>query len=258
MKQPPTIEVWQLIAFSFFIILSSIVSLYMRLKLEKDLWIGAVRTVIQLLLMGFILKYIFNNVNIFFVLGLFIWMIFWASRIINKRVSNKPFNVQMPIFLSMVVTYILISSITTGGLLQVSPWYDPSIFIPIAGMVIGNSMNACALSLERLFSELKEKRDEVEQMLLFGASSKEAMLPALTVAVKTGMVPAINSMMSVGLVFIPGMMTGQIIGGQPPVESAKYQIMIMLMISASTAIGCSFVTAIVARKCFTEKHQLKF
>ena len=230
----------------------------MRLKLEKDLWIGAVRTFVQLFFMGFILKFIFNNANIFFVLGLFLWMIFWASRIINKRVSNKPFGVQMPIFLSMVVTYILISSMTTGGLLQVNPWYDPSIFIPIAGMVIGNSMNACALSLERLFSELKDKRDEVEQMLLFGASSKEAMLPALTVAVKTGMVPAINSMMSVGLVFIPGMMTGQIIGGQPPLDAAKYQIMIMLMISASTALGCSFVTAVVARKCFNEKHQYKF
>lgn len=258
MKPPPTIETWQLIAFSLFIVLSSLVSIYMRLKLEKDLWIGAVRTFVQLFFMGFILKFIFNNANIFFVLGLFLWMIFWASRIINKRVSNKPFGVQMPIFLSMVVTYILISSMTTGGLLQVNPWYDPSIFIPIAGMVIGNSMNACALSLERLFSELKDKRDEVEQMLLFGASSKEAMLPALTVAVKTGMVPAINSMMSVGLVFIPGMMTGQIIGGQPPLDAAKYQIMIMLMISASTALGCSFVTAVVARKCFNEKHQYKF
>lgn len=255
---PPVIENWQLIAFSLFIVISSLISIYMRLNLEKDLWIGAVRTFIQLFMMGFVLKFVFNNSNVFFVIGLFVWMVFWASRIINKRISNKPFDVQMPIFISMVVTYILISSMTTGGLLQVQPWYQPAIFIPIAGMVIGNSMNACALSLERLFSELKDKRDEVEQMLLFGADSKEAMLPALKVAVKTGMVPAINSMMSVGLVFIPGMMTGQIIGGQPPVDAAKYQILIMLMISASTAIGCSFVTALVARKCFTEKHQLKF
>ena len=257
MNQPPVIETWQLIAFSIFIVLSSVISIYMRLKLEKDLWIGAVRTFVQLFLMGFILKFVFNNVNIFFVLGLFVWMVFWASRIINKRVDNKPFDVQMPIFISMVVTYILISSMTTGGLLQVNPWYDPAIFIPIAGMVIGNSMNACALSLERLFRELQDKRDEVEQMLMFGADSKEAMLPALKAAVKTGMVPSINSMMSVGLVFIPGMMTGQIIGGQPPVDAAKYQIMIMLMISASTAIGCSFVTSLVAKKCFNEKHQLK-
>lgn len=258
MRQPPTIETWQLIAFSSFIVLSSIVSMYMRLKLEKDLWIGAVRTVCQLFLMGFVLKFIFANANFFLVLGLFIWMIFWASRIINKRVDNKPFDLQMPIFVSMVVTYILISSMTTGGFLQVKPWYDPAIFIPIAGMVIGNSMNACALSLERLFSELQDKRDEVEQMLIFGADSKEAMLPALKTAVKTGMVPSINSMMSVGLVFIPGMMTGQIIGGQPPVDAAKYQIMIMLMISASVAIGCSFVTALVARRCFNSRHQFKF
>ena len=255
---PPVIETWQLIAFTGFIVLSSVTSLMLKLKLEKDLWIGAVRTFSQLFLMGFVLKFIFQSENVFLVVGLFVWMVFWASRIINNRVKNKPFELQVPIFLTMVVTYMLISSVTTGGLLQVETWYKPAIFIPLAGMVIGNSMNAIALSLDRLFSELKDKRAEVEQMLIFGADSKQAMRPALQAAVRTGMIPSINSMMSVGLVFIPGMMTGQIIGGQPPVDAAKYQIMIMLMISSSVAIGCGLVTYLVAKKCFTEDHQLKF
>jgi putative ABC transport system permease protein len=256
-KEPPPIEIWQMIAFTGFIILSSLTSLALKLKLEKDLWIGAVRTFSQLFLMGFVLKYVFEHANVFLVTGLFIWMVFWASRIINKRVENKPFELQTPIFLTMVVTYMLISSITTGGLLQVDKWYEPAIFIPLAGMVIGNSMNAIALSLDRLFAELRDKRAEVEQMLIFGADSKEAMRPALQAAVRTGMIPSINSMMSVGLVFIPGMMTGQILGGQDPVDAAEYQIMIMLMISSSVALGCSFVTVLVARKCFTADHQLK-
>jgi putative ABC transport system permease protein len=254
----PIIHDWQLIAFSGFIVLSSITSIYLKLKLEKDLWIGAVRTFCQLFMMGYVLKFVFENSNVFLVTGLFVWMVFWASRIINKRVTNRPFDMQLPIFLTMVVTYILISSITTGGLLQVGKWYEPSIFIPIAGMVIGNSMNAIALSLDRLFLELKDKREEVEQMLIFGADSSLAMRPALQAAVRTGMTPSINSMMSVGLVFIPGMMTGQILHGQDPVEAAKYQIMIMLMISSSVAIGCGLVTLLVAKKCFTDRHQLKF
>ena len=254
---PPVIETWQLIAFSGFIVLASIVSVYLKLKLEKDLWVGAVRTFCQLFMMGFILKFIFENSNVFFVIGLFVWMVFWASRIINKRVINKPFDMQMSIFLTMVTTYILISAITTGGLLQLGHWYEPRYFIPLAGMVIGNSMNAIALSLDRLFVELRDKREEVEQMLIFGADSQLAMRPALQAAVRTGMTPSINSMMSVGLVFIPGMMTGQILGGQAPVDAARYQIMIMLMIASSVAIGCGLVTTLVARKCFSSTHQLK-
>jgi putative ABC transport system permease protein len=254
---PPVIETWQLFAFSGFIVLASIVSIYLKLKLEKDLWVGAIRTVCQLFMMGFILKYIIENSNVFLVVGLFVWMIFWASRIINKRVTNKPFDMQMSIFLTMVSTYILISAITTGGLLQLEYWYEARYFIPIAGMVIGNSMNAIALSLDRLFVELKDKREEVEQMLIFGADSKLAMRPAIQAAVRTGMTPAINSMMSVGLVFIPGMMTGQILGGQEPMDAARYQIMIMLMIASSVAIGCGLVTTLVARKCFSSTHQLK-
>jgi putative ABC transport system permease protein len=254
---PPVIETWQLIAFSGFIVLASIVSVYLKLKLEKDLWLGAVRTFCQLFMMGFVLKFIFENSNVFLVIGLFVWMVFWASRIINKRVTNKPFDMQMSIFLTMVTTYILISAITTGGLLQLGHWYEPRYFIPLAGMVIGNSMNAIALSLDRLFVELRDKREEVEQMLIFGADSQLAMRPALQAAVRTGMTPSINSMMSVGLVFIPGMMTGQILGGQEPVDAARYQIMIMLMIASSVAIGCGLVTTLVARKCFSSTHQLK-
>ena len=257
-KAPPTIEVWLLVAFSLFIVTSATASLLLRLKLEKDLIIGAVRTFCQLFMMGYVLHYVFSNDNFFLIIGIFTWMIFWAPRIINKRIKDRPFEMQGPIFLTMLVTYILITSLTTGALLQVRPWYDPMIFIPIAGMVIGNSMNAIALSLDRLFSELKHNKEEIEQMLLFGADSATASLPAMDNAVRAGLMPSINSMMSVGLVFIPGMMTGQIIGGQAPIDAAKYQIMIMLMISASTAIGCCLVTTIIRKRCFNENHQLKY
>jgi putative ABC transport system permease protein len=257
MNGPPDIGLWQMFAFTGFILASSVASIVLKLNLVKDLWVGALRTTCQLLMMGFVLKFIFENSNVYLVIGLFLWMVYWASRIINKRVKDKPFDLQWTLFISMVVTYILVSSLTTGGILASSPWYEPKLFIPLAGMVIGNSMNAIALSLDRLFTELRDKRAMVEQMLLFGADSKQAMQPALQTAVSTGMIPSINSMMSVGLVFIPGMMSGQILGGQSPIEASKYQILIMVMISASTALGCSIVTWLVAKKCFTEDHQLK-
>lgn len=257
MNGPPDIGYVQMFAFVLFILASSFASIALKLNLVKDLWVGSLRTLCQLFMMGFVLKYIFANANFFLVIGLFIWMVFWAARIINGRIKDRPFDLQWTIFLSMAVTYILISSFTTGGILLSTPWYEPKLFIPLAGMVVGNSMNAIAISLDRLFSELRTKRDQVEQMLLFGATSQQAMQPALQSAVTTGMIPSINSMMSVGLVFIPGMMSGQILGGQEPVSAAKYQILIMVMISASTAIGCSLVTWLVAKKCFSEEHYLK-
>ena len=256
MNATPEISTLQMFAFTGFILASSIASILLKLGLVKDLWLGSLRTFCQLFLMGFVLNYIFSNANFFLIIGLFFWMVFWAARIINQRVKDKPFDTQWTIFLCMAVTYILVSSLTTGGVLDSSPWYKPELFIPLAGMVIGNSMNAIALSLDRLFSELRNKRPYVEQMLLFGASSKEAVESSLRDAVRTGMIPSINSMMSVGLVFIPGMMSGQILGGQDPVSASKYQILIMVMISASTALGCSLVTWLVAKRCFSEDHRL--
>lgn len=258
MNGPPEITTLQMFAFTGFVLAASFASLLLKLGLVKDLWVGAVRAFCQLFLMGFILKFIFTNANFFLIIGLFLWMVFWAARIINGRIKDKPFDLQWTLFLSMAVTYILVSSLTTGGVLQSSPWYEPKLFIPLAGMVVGNSMNAIAISVDRLFTELRGKRAQVEQMLLFGATSQQAVQPALHAAVSTGMIPSINSMMSVGLVFIPGMMAGQILGGQDPVAASKYQILIMVMIAASTALGCSLVTWLISKKCFDENHCLKF
>ena len=247
---------WQLFSFVGLILLSSLASWKLALGLGKDLWWGACRTYAQLMIMGFVLTYVFQTTNVFITLALFLWMIFWASRIISGRIKDKPFPLQLPIFTTMALTYISITALSVGGFLQNSPWYDPVVFITIGGMVVGNSMNAIAISLDRLFADLRDKRAEVEQRLLFGASAQQASSPILRDAVRAGMIPSINSLMGVGLVFIPGMMTGQILGGEDPINAARYQILIMLLVSASTAIGCSAITLYMLKKCFNSDDQL--
>ena len=250
------IQPWQLFAFAGLILLSSLASWKLALGLGRDLWWGTCRTYVQLMLMGLVLTYVFQVSHPAVTLLLFLWMIFWASRIISSRIKDKPFPLQLPIFTTMALTYITITSLAVGGLLQNSPWYDPLVFITIGGMVVGNSMNAIAISLERLFSDLREKNAEIEQRLLFGADFRQASAPILRDAVRAGMIPSINALMGVGLVFIPGMMTGQILGGEDPVNAARYQILIMLLISASTALGCAGITLHMLKKCFNKKHQL--
>ena len=123
-------------------------------------------------------------------------------------------------------------------------------------MIVGNSMNAVTIALERLFSDLRKQRAQIELALCLGATYQEATAAILRDVVKAGMIPSINALMTVGLVSLPGMMTGQILAGSDPMTAIKYQIIVMLMIVAATAIGSVFVVHVVRRRCFTTAHQL--
>ena len=123
-------------------------------------------------------------------------------------------------------------------------------------MLIGNSMNAVAISLDRLLGDLKERRQEVEMMLCLGADYHEASKEMVKNAMGAGMIPAINSMMAVGVVFIPGMMTGQILAGADPLVAIRYQIVVMVMIVGATAMLSFLGVRIVCRLCFGSAQQL--
>jgi putative ABC transport system permease protein len=146
--------------------------------------------------------------------------------------------------------------LVTAVIIQVKPWYKPQYFIPIGGMIIGNSMTAIAISLDRLFSDIKNQRDQIELFLSLGATYQEATVKIFRDAIQAGMIPSINAMMTVGLVKLPGMMTGQILGGVNPLVAVKYQIIVMLTLVASTVIGNVIVVYIVRKLCFTQAHQI--
>ena len=129
-------------------------------------------------------------------------------------------------------------------------------FIPLGGMIAGNSMNAITIALERTFADFRDGRDRIELALSLGATYQEATADMLRQAIKAGMIPSINALMTVGLVSLPGMMTGQILAGSNPVIAIEYQIVVMLMLVASTAIGSTTVVHVVRRLCFTRYSQL--
>ena len=239
-----------------FIILAGVLSLVHSLKLEKDLFIGTVRTFVQLLLLGFVLKFIFNIDRMWLVVLVFVLMIFFAAWTIRGRVKERQVSYFWPVFLSMTVGYFLIAFMVTFVVIGVDPWWRPQYFIPLSGMVIGNSMNAMAISLERLLGDLRGRRQEIEMMLCLGADYKEASQGIFRNAMRAGMIPSINSMMAVGVVFIPGMMTGQILAGADPVSAIRYQIVVMVMLVGSTAIGSFLVLSLVRRRCFGPSQQL--
>jgi len=239
-----------------FILAAGIMSLIHSLRLERDLLIGTIRTFVQLFALGYLLNIIFALDRVGWVLALFLCMIFFAAWTIRGRITEKQIPFFVPIFVSMLISYFLVSYLVTAVLVGAKPWWQPQYFIPLSGMVIGNSMNAIAVSLDRLMGELKKQRQEIEMMLCLGADYREASHPMLQSAIRAGMIPSINSMMAVSLVFIPGMMTGQILAGSDPLVAIRYQIVVMVMIVGSTAIGSFMVVYLVRKRCFGPASQL--
>jgi putative ABC transport system permease protein len=161
----------------------------------------------------------------------------------------------------MWATSWLMASVALFGVVQVQgagdhgSWYNPQYAVPLLGMILGNTLNGVSLGLDRLGSELASKRDQVDTLLALGANRWEAARAAVQQSVRTGMIPTINTMMVVGLVSLPGMMTGQLIAGQDPAQAARYQIMIMFLLAAGTSLGTVGVVLLGYWRLFTHAHQ---
>ncbi len=241
---------------SLLVLGAGICSVYLKLHLEKELVVGTIRTFIQLFLLGYVLNIIFSLNNPLVILLMFSFMILFAARIITGRVKERRIPYFLPVLGSMFLSYMIINFFVMSVIVQVKPWYKPIYFIPIGGMIIGNSMNALSISMNSWFEGLKKERDRVELYLSLGANPVESSRSNFTDAVKSGMIPSINALMSVGIVSIPGMMTGQILAGVDPLIAIKYQIVIMLLLVGSTAISTVFALHIVRKMSFTPNEQL--
>ena len=250
------ISLWQLVFGLVFILAAGITSILHSLRLERDLLIGTIRTFVQLFILGYILKFIFNFDNGWLVMGVFAFMILFAAWEIRARVRERQVSFFFPLFISMTVSYFIVAYLVTAVMVGVKPWWKPQYFIPLGGMIIGNSMNAIAIALERLVGDLRERRGEVEMKLCLGANYREASQDIVRNAMRSGMIPSINSLMGVGIVFIPGMMTGQILAGADPLVAIRYQIVVMVMLVGSTAIGSLLVVLLVRKMCFGAGERL--
>lgn len=247
---------WQLVLALAFVLLAGVASIRLGLGLGKDIAWGTARTFAQLFLMGYVLVYIFEIEMPPLVLAVFSGMIFFAARIVAGRVKDKGPKVFGPVFFSMFLSYMVVTFVVVAVVVQADPWWEPRYFLPLGGMVVGNSMNAMALALERLFSDVSAKRGEIEAMLSLGANYKEATASIFASAVSAGMIPSINSMMGAGVVFIPGMMTGQILAGADPLVSIKYQIVVMLMLVGATTLSSIIGVHLARRRLFNNAEQL--
>ena len=243
---------------AFLLILLSVASLLMNLGLERRMLLGGVRMVLQLLLIGQVLRFLFTTANLWWIVGMSLVMLSVAAREVRVRQKRqlRGFSGYWIGTISMFVSSFTVTFLALTVMVQVHPWYAPQYAIPLLGMVLGNTMTGVALASDSLTTHLYEQRGMVEQRLLLGQTWQEASSDVRKECMRTGMVPIINSMAAAGIVSLPGMMTGQILGGTPPVEAVKYQILIMFLIAAGTGFGVICAIWMTSRRLFDKRHRL--
>jgi putative ABC transport system permease protein len=241
----------QLALASLFILITGGVTLALHLGVAKDLGLATLRTYAQLLALGFVLRYVFATNTPLLVLAMLGVMLLAATRIILKRSPDAPPGLFGSTLLSMAITGLTITFAVTGLVVGVDPWWRAQYVIPIGGMVIGNSMSGIALALERVFADLETRSDEVLGLLALGATPWEAARASVRTALRAGLIPGINTLAAVGIVFIPGMMAGQVLAGTDPLVAAPYQIVVMLMVATADVLGSVCAVLLSYRRRFT-------
>ena len=223
------------------ILVNGALSLALGLGIERRLLIAAARMVVQLLLVGLVLQALFGAVSLAATAAVALAMVLFAGREAVARQERR-----LAGWWSYglgTAAMLLAAGVVTGFALTTQlrpdPWYDPRYAIPLLGMVLGNTMTGISLGLTILTGDLANGRAGVEARLALGADRYQAMLPLIRKALRGALMPVVNGMAATGLVSLPGMMTGQILGGVAPVEAVKYQIMVMFLIAGGTGLGAT-------------------
>lgn len=252
------LTLWQLASAYVFILILLFLVRIKRIPREKEILISTVRMTVQLMIVGYILAYIFRHVYPAFTLIILAFMLLFAIYNIYHR-TRLPLSrsLKKTVALSMatgaIVTLVYFLLVT----LSISPWYNPRYVIPIGGMIIGNTMTGVSLGVNTMLEGMYSNRKMVESALMLGATPSEAARPIINQAFDSAMLPTINSMVGMGIVFLPGMMTGQIIAGASPLSAIRYQIAIMLGIVGGVSLTVLLFVHVGYRAFFNERSQLK-
>ncbi len=219
------------------------ISIYNHLKAEKDLIIGGIRAAVQLVLIGYVLHYVFSLNKLWAQILLLLVMSIIAAFTAKGRAKEVK-NAGLLSFAGIISgTFVSIGVLLAVGF--IAP--EPKFLIPLGGMVIGNTMTASALALDRFHSELKTNLPKIMFALSLGMSTKDASIFYIRKSIKASMTPIINTLKIVGLIQLPGAMTGMLVAGATPMKAAMFQLAIMYMIAAAVSTGSS-VSLLLARR----------
>ena len=241
---------------SSLILMVMAISWRLRLRLTGTLLMAACRTVIQLSFIGLILAWVFAREQWYEVLTILTIMTLIAATAAKNRVKRAYKGLWTDTLIAVATSALSVTAVAIVLILHIEPWYTPQFVIPILGLVLGNSLTAISLTSSQLVTAFYEQHTRIEMLLSLSATPFEAVHASIRAAIVNGMTPTLNSMLVVGIVSLPGMMTGQILAGADPTQAVRYQIVTMFLICASSTLGCTISALLIYRRFFNDKQQL--
>ena len=244
---------------SVLIVLDGVLSLVLRLGLHRHLAWAALRMVVQLVLIGFILRWVFAIASPLATLAVVLVMVAIAGREVAARPEQRLGRFgnyavgATAVALATFLTAIL--ALTTA--IRPQPWYDPRYAIPLVGIVLGNVLNSGSIALNSLLGSVMRERAAIEAQLALGASFGLAMRGLIRTSVRRALLPIINQMSAAGVITLPGIMTGQILAGMDPLEAAKYQILVMFLLSGGSGLAAVAVVYLTAMRLTDDRQRLR-
>lgn len=230
---------------------------YYKTGLVKDTIIGVIRMTIQLLLVGVYLQYIFDLNNVYINLLWVILMSIISSTTIIRRSGLKLKLFFVPVFISGLISIAITDAYFLGFIIAMENIFDARYFIPITGMLFGKNISNVILSLNAYYHRINDEQNLYQWYLANGATRNEALLPFMKHALQTAFNPLIATTAIMGLISIPGMLTGQLLGGSDPSTAVKYQIMLMITVFASSILNVVITILLSNRKAFDTFDNLK-
>lgn len=254
-----TLDFVDLAIASLLLIVSACLTMALNLGLTRSLLINATRMAVQLTLIGLVLKAIFAATSpLITAIAMAVMIGFGAYEISARQARRfKGFWTYGLGAGTLLFSGLLVTGLALGTQIRPDPWYDARYALPILGMVLGNTMTGVALSLDRLINEAERERLSIEARLALGETIQSALNEPVRSAMRAGLMPMINSMASAGLVFLPGMMTGQILAGVEPVDAVKYQILIFLLLAGATSFGVIAAVQVARRLLSDDRQRLR-
>ena len=241
------------------LLINGVASIVLHLGLTRSLLVAAARMVVQLYLVGLVLKALFAIASPLLTVAVALSMVLFAGREIMARQERRLIGLwSYGLGTGAMMTaaaLVTIFGLTTA--LSPDPWYDPRYAIPLLGMILGNGMTGISLGVHTLTTTAYRERQAIEAQLTLGADRRLALAPTIRTALRSAMMPTINSMAATGLVFLPGMMTGQILAGVEPEQAVKYQLLVMFLIGGGTAVGAIMAVLGTAYRITDNRHRLR-
>jgi UDP-glucose/iron transport system permease protein len=229
------------------------VSIWWKADLERDIVVAVVRSFIQLTAIGYVITFVFDQNTVLLVVALLTVMVLFGTFTARHRSRKVPHSF-WPLLIALGLAAVATVGVVVGlGVFPATPRY----MVPVGGMVIGNSMTAAAVALNRLGDEVESGARQIEATLALGATSAEAAAPIVRRSLRSGMITLVDSTKTTGVVFFPGTMVGSLLAGASPTAAVRLQLILLWVLLGAVAIAGLVATTLAYRNFFTPAHQLR-